>query len=182
MLKIVFNNGKETQASFRNVKDGVVELVGSKVNNMHGFMAYSLNGKLLGDYSAYKTKYNKYNPVSGGIQLSTGEVEPIPPEPPVPPTPPETVTVTFMSDEHCILHGDTQVIVPYGSDASELTLPELEVDMEYQFNGWNPEFSGQILSDSSFQATTILQEQYTVESRVTMLEECMMEIAEVVYA
>ena len=85
MLRIEFNNGVTTQATFSLVREGIVKLVGDSVNNLSGFNAFGPTG-FLGDYSAYTTKYNLYTEIENGIMLSTGEVEPEPiiPEPIVP--------------------------------------------------------------------------------------------------
>ena len=180
MLNIEFSDGSITTAIFKSVKDGVVSLTGSGVNNLSGFMAYSQNGILLGDYSGYTTKYNTYTEVPGGILLSTGETEAAPPAP----IPPKTeATVTFAVSGTGALTGDTSVVVSVGTDAGSLTLPSPEeTDPMVEFKNWSPEIAGTINDDITYTAIFDLKPEFTLEARVTTAEECLMEMAEIVYA
>lgn len=178
MVKIVFENGVETLAQFRNVKDGVVELIGGSVGNISGFKAYTPKGRLLGDYSEYKTVYNVYTEIEGGIQLSTGELEPVPPPVPEPKT---EAKVTFVGVD-CTLDGTLEVTVPVGTDASTLEVPTAKTDFKHKLTEWNPPIEGEISDDVTYTMVAELKDDFTVEGRIKTLEESVMEMADVVYS
>ena len=59
MLKIVFNDGKEIEASF-SIQSGNIVTLGSLDENTSGFKVYrSADDMFLGDYSGYSTVYKK---------------------------------------------------------------------------------------------------------------------------
>lgn len=59
MLKIVFNDGKEIEASF-SIQSGNIVTLGSLDENTSGFKVYrSADNMFLGDYSGYSTVYKK---------------------------------------------------------------------------------------------------------------------------
>ena len=170
MLKIKFNNNTETQASFKNIKNGVVELIGENVNNLSGFKTYSEKGLYLGDYSEFTTKYNIYTEIENGIMLSTGEVEPEPYVPPVPPVKTEC-EIVFVGNEYCELIGKTSYKVKVGSDLSKIKAPTVNVtDEKYEFKGWSQELVGEAANDLTIYAIVEIKEEYTTEGRLTKVE------------
>ena len=110
----------------------------------------------------------------------------------VKPTPPEQeqepgleekteATVVFMSDGICSLNGDTDIVVPVGTDAITLNAPLVTTDHKHEFVAWSPSLTGTITDDIVYTAIGRLKEQYTIESRLNMLEASVLEMSEVVY-
>ncbi len=130
MLKIRFLDGTTTQAEFISIKNGIIQLTGANVENLTGFKAYNQSALLLGDYSTYTTKYNRYTELENSIQLSTGAVEPEPIAP--------TYTINFVASQGGSLDGTTSVSVADGTEMSSVEVPEVVVDENYIFKQWSP--------------------------------------------
>lgn len=167
MIKIVFNSGEICEAVFKAVKEGVIELIGDNVENLTGFKAYTMKNEYLGDYSEYRTKYNIYTEVTGGIRMSTGQTEPAPP---IPPKPKTKATVTFQASDGGTVEGTLIQKVAVGSDTSKLNIPTPVPDEKKEFVAWTPEIAGVINDDITYTAIFQTQHKYTLEGRVENVE------------
>lgn len=116
MLKIIFNDSTITSADFKKIKDEVIQLTGDNTSNLTGFKAYNANNLLLGDYSAYTTKYNLYTDVENGIQLSTGATEPEPTPTPEPPEPVEPTLEEVKLEKITEMNSMQQEVIQSGVD------------------------------------------------------------------
>lgn len=178
MLKIVYNNGVETTAECSQPTNHIIKMVCEKPKaNTTGFLVKRMSDNmLLGDYSDYITIYRKTDEY---IEYSNDGSEWVEPEP----APVKTeAKVTFIADDKCNLVGETDIVVPVGTHADMIDYPNVEmIDETYDFIGWTPQIDV-INDDITFTANTQLKEEYTLESRMNMAEECLMELAEIVYA
>ena len=172
---------KTYNVSFEKLDKNHVKILGDIPVRTNGFILGRIGEPevFTGDYSEYTTVYKE---IDGGVIFSNDGseyVEPIP-------------VVNFYTNGGGVLDGAVMQEVRTYED---LIVPTPIANENYEFSGWNPEIplSGEITENISFNAIfkSTLPEpepEPTVEERVTaleeqnaVLEECLLEMSEVVY-
>jgi len=103
------------------------------------------NGKVMGSFLDYTTKYRTYTDKINVVELSNDGSVYKEPEPVIP-------TITFVANEGGTLAGDlVQQVATYDA----LVVPTVKAKENYNFIGWNPEIptSGKIENNQTFYAT-----------------------------
>jgi hypothetical protein len=176
------NDTKTYNVSFEKLDKNHVKILGDIPVRTNGFILGRIGEPkaFTGDYSEYKTVYRE---IDGGVIFSNDGSEYVEPVP----------IVNFYTNGGGTLDG---AIMQEVSAYEDLIVPTPIPNENYEFTDWSPEIplSGKITGDTSFNAifTSTLPQpdpEPTVEERVTaleeqnsVLEECLLEISEVVYA
>lgn len=183
MLNLQYVNEKTYyQVNFKYLSENIVQITGDFPIKTKGFKLSRIGSPevIIGNYADYKTVYKEIE--NGSMFSNDGSVyvEPL-------------KVVTFNSGIGGTLDGTTrQEVYNY----EELIIPKPIANENYEFTGWSPEIplSGEISENISFNAIfkSTLPEpepEPTVEERVlaleeqnAVLEECLLEMSEVVYA
>ena len=172
---------KTYNVSFEKLNKNHVKILGDIPVRTNAFILGRIGEPevFTGDYSEYTTVYKE---IDGGVIFSNDGseyVEPIP-------------VVNFYTNGGGVLDG---AVMQEVSTYEDLIVPTPIPNENYEFSGWNPEIplSGEITENISFNAIfkSTLPEpdpEPTVEERVTaleeqnaVLEECLLEMSEVVY-
>lgn len=167
--------------NFKTITSNIVEIKGDFPIQTDGIqISRDKKPDDIWDYSDYTTVYRV---IEGGVQFSNDGsvyVEPIP-------------VVNFYTDIGGVLDG---AVMQEASVYEDLIVPTPIPNENYEFTGWSPEIplSGEIAGDTSFSAifTSTLPQpdlEPTLEERVEAVEEqnavieaCLLEMSEVVYA
>lgn len=183
MLNLQYVNEKTYyQINFKYLSDNTIQITGNFPIKIKGFYLSRIGEPevIIGNYTEYTTVYRE---IDGGVIFSNDGsvyVEPIP-------------VVNFYTDIGGVLDG---AVMQEASVYEDLIVPTPIPNENYEFTGWSPEIplSGEIAGDTSFSAifTSTLPQpdpEPTLEERVEAVEEqnavieaCLLEMSEVVYA
>lgn len=140
MLKMKYIGEKEIhQVEVKNISSNIVQLLGDFPVLTKGFDLFKLNGKYLGNYSAYTTVYRE---IDGGVQFSNDGSEYVKPK----------ATISFHTNGGGTLDGETaQEVYRY----EDLAIPTPIANKNYEFAQWNPEIptSGDVENNKVFTAS-----------------------------
>lgn len=126
------------QVEFSKISDNVCQIKGDIPIKTNGFTLSRMGESDDWSYEAYNTVYRE---IEGGVQFSNNGSVYVEPK----------KKVTFISGTGGKLTGSTEQEV---YEYSELIVPSVEVEENYQFNGWSPEIpeSGIVEKDMVFTA------------------------------
>lgn len=132
------NDSAIYQVEFSKISDNVCQIKGDIPIKTNGFKLSRMGESDDWSYEAYNTVYRK---IEGGAQFSNDGSVYVEPK----------KKVTFISGTGGKLTGSTEQEV---YEYSELIVPSVEVEENYQFNGWSPEIpeSGIVEKDMVFTA------------------------------
>lgn len=132
------NDSAIYQVEFSKISDNVCQIKGYIPIKTNGFKLSRMGESDDWSYEAYNTVYRK---IEGGAQFSNNGSVYVEPK----------KKVTFISGTGGKLTGSTEQEV---YEYSELIVPSVEVEENYQFNGWSPEIpeSGIVEKDMVFTA------------------------------
>ncbi len=132
------NDSAIYQVEFSKISDNVCQIKGDIPIKTNGFTLSRMGESDDWSYEAYNTVYRK---IEGGVQFSNDGSVYVEPK----------KKVTFISGTGGKLTGSTEQEV---YEYSELIVPSVEVEENYQFNGWLPEIpeSGIVEKDMVFTA------------------------------
>lgn len=132
------NDSAIYQVEFSKISDNVCQIKGDIPIKTNGFTLSRMGESDDWSYEAYNTVYRK---IEGGVQFSNDGSVYVEPK----------KKVTFISGTGGKLTGTTEQEV---YEYSELIVPSVEVEENYQFNGWSPEIpeSGIVEKDMVFTA------------------------------
>lgn len=132
------NDSAIYQVEFSKISENVCQIKGDIPIKTNGFTLSRMGESDDWNYEAYNTVYRK---IEGGVQFSNNGSVYVEPK----------KKVTFISRTGGKLTGSTEQEV---YEYSELIVPSVEVEENYQFNGWSPEIpeSGIVEKDMVFTA------------------------------
>lgn len=132
------NDSAIYQVEFSKISDNVCQIKGDIPIKTNGFTLSRMGESDDWSYEAYNTVYRE---IEGGVQFSNNGSVYVEPK----------KKVTFISGTGGKLTGSTEQEV---YEYSELIVPSVEVEENYQFNGWSPEIpeSGIVEKDMVFTA------------------------------
>lgn len=132
------NDSAIYQVEFSKISDNVCQIKGDIPIKTNGFTLSRMGESDDWSYEAYNTVYRE---IEGGVQFSNNGSVYVEPK----------KKVTFISGTGGKLTGSTEQEV---YEYSELIVPSVEVEENYQFNGWSPEIpeSGIVENDMVFTA------------------------------
>ncbi len=132
------NDSAIYQVEFSKISDNVCQIKGDIPIKTNGFTLSRMGESDDWNYEAYNTVYRE---IEGGVQFSNNGSVYVEPK----------KKVTFISGTGGKLTGSTEQEV---YEYSELIVPSVEVEENYQFNGWSPEIpeSGIVENDMVFTA------------------------------
>lgn len=132
------NDSAIYQVEFSKISDNVCQIKGDIPIKTNGFTLSRMGESDDWNYEAYNTVYRE---IEGGVQFSNNGSVYVEPK----------KKVTFIPETGGKLTGSTEQEV---YEYSELIVPSVEVEENYQFNGWSPEIpeSGIVENDIVFTA------------------------------